>query len=363
MNLTTRAEALSYYFDYDHSARGKNFFLSTTVGTLSLLMLGRLHVADLPAMLLSISFLLFTYLTFLFRYRPRVVAAVSTRKKSSAAIARMALPSRRSIIFEILTASAAALSLLFFPKPSVAEVTNNRIRKLLSAGRDSEAAATAREAIDAGIPLSSDVARAGGSVRVDSLNSMSRSADMLYPTGLLLVDVGNVARILVKSPILYIPPGKYLVSGTLPTEGFSMSGDGYDKCFFKFAFYESSGITAVLTYDAGRTNDVLIEGFYFSPANALRTRQAVAVFSVAPAPARVVAHGVAIVGLSQSLDRMIWVDSQFLDCTVKLVGDWFELSNVVFTECDFEFADEIPAYLRDEIQHGNLQHRTLKFRV
>lgn len=365
------ARNLTYYFERDGAARGRNFYLSTAVGALALAILRQFDFTEKTSLSISAICVIFSQIALLLHYlqQPKVAPESSLpadlRKRRSTPQPTFAL-SRRRLVVQLVFLGLASLCIVLSPRPSIAEVVNRRLRRLLAKADLTEARALAKDAIEAGIPLKQGVVTAGSTVHTDSGDIVAPNlGDQGGPNSIPMhIELESNTELILLWPIFYLPPGKYRFATPVKAgRPYSIAGDGPDRCNLLLDMKGTGGSPAMFTYESNRPVDVLIQGFNVTPLPfEAPVRTGASFLSVAPAIGRVVVSHSVLRLACQSLDRVIWENVSFVGCTVKLDGDWFSLTFVTFTDCDFEFAPEIPEAVRDRVQHSDLRRPSLNFR-
>jgi hypothetical protein len=376
-----RVKTLTYYFEHDHFARGRSYFISVIVGTLSLLIFDTFHFPEQLSVLLTLGCIVLAYTSFLIQYRPKSVTAGKTaalrslkertksvtegKRAASSGLKEkgetpMLLPNRRRLIFQSIIVSVAALVLAFVPKRGMADIVNARIRKLISKGLDEEAKSVAHDAIDAGIPLRSDVTKVIATAEPNALTS----GEIQGPTRNFPVRVDLEGQptidLVIQQKILHVPQGSYQLHLPISLDGVSIVGDGAYVSELVSHLKGIDGDSSLLEYDQDRPLDVLIEsiGIFHISGPSPQT----GAISVAPAKGKVAVSNAAIRGMLQRLDRVIWSNTAFVYCTIVLDGDWFDLYSVPFMHCDFVIASSVPDAVRNMFQKDDLSSKTLRYR-
>jgi hypothetical protein len=261
--------------------------------------------------------------------------------------------------------AASMICAAFVPKLTEAQVVNDRIRRLMHATRNSEAKNMAQSAIDAGIPLEPDVVSVLGGPSVLDENGRLEPFESWIQAPVERrnapkIRLGNGDIILIWLPVLAFPDGKYMFRGQLPPRWVSMVGSGPTKSYLIVGFPGADGSPAFLNFGPGMIRDVLIFGFTAISAKSSGGSEA-SFIAVNPGSARVAVSGTVVDSLYQTLDRVIWDNVSFRNCTIRCQGDWFDLAEVDFVNCRFEFMDAVPAQIRESLQKGSDSKVTTRF--
>jgi hypothetical protein len=342
-----RINSIDHYLYRDDHARMVNEASSIAIGLGAWWLCSTLQLTQVGSFCVSGALAGVVFLTNIIRYKP----ASGLEKKGVYASAggvqtdlRLGFRMRRRLLVQVPLIGAAALCFMIVPDRTEAEVIDRKLRKFLAESRDFEAYGLASDAVHAGIPLSPDVIRAAGS---SDFNSMNRGLpSMLNRTA--LVDCGIRRQARISLPVVYFPEGHgggYMVGSPLNALWASQIGDGPDKSRIFIAFPGTEGSPALLTYKPPMAADVIISGMSFDGG-----QTGAGFAAVVPGARDVYVNDVVLSSLTQVVDRVIWLAVEFRKCKVIFDGDWFQMENVRFENCTFEFSFAIPNSMRNKIQ-------------
>jgi hypothetical protein len=347
-----KLRALDTYFYRDHRARVINAILGIAVAAAALLFSERQNFSQPTSMGIALAAILVFYVWRLSVYDPvltphqdRVVAKYPVQ---------MALTRR----YAVIGLSAATIIALIFFSPFFSEFTeaavvNRKLRRLVSSGRKEEAKAYANEIKDARIPLALD-----NLFLLDNVTSLQ--APPVYSAGnsaLLWLDSTDILEIAL--PLFYFPKGTYRFEGSLSAEFVSIGGDGIGKSTMVFDPAVDSISRTLLVYASNMPCDAVIVNFSFRASHS--TGGPTQFLSVQPQSKRLAVSHVEVQGMDQILDNIIWVETVFLDCTIKFLGGSFNLHNAVFRNCKFEFPSGFPKTLQNLLTSHQGQPLSLEF--
>jgi hypothetical protein len=172
------------------------------------------------------------------------------------------------------------------------------------------------------------------------------------------LDGGGRIEILV--PLVYLPAGRYFLSGVVNAYQVSAVGDGQDKTYLLVNLEGRAGVPAVLNYSDGLLVDVLVSDLTATSRDTVQKSER-SFLSVVAGRSKIVVSNVVVQLLYQTLDRIVWVDVTFDRCTIFYGGDWLAMTNVEFTDCQFNFAEGIPKYVEARFENGRGRRVSMRF--
>jgi len=369
-----RARAVDYYFNYDSPARSRCFFVTSGFGALVLFFCRVFSLPETTALLVSsiVIVAVFTYHLLCYRSREGVSLQGDFKRRTLTKLweSNQIFPGRRRAIFGIPAFAAALLCLAFIPNLSEAQVVNDRIRWLRRSRRIQEARAFAQSAAAANIALAPDVVSVLGTPTVlaggESFDSWLKGPYLGPRRVAVRMESGEMITIL--EPVIYIPRGKARIIGPLQAYRASIAGDGPDETCLTIDSCGVAGTPALFSYPQvlppwwtfPSSDDVLIYGMTFRHQSTDRECGG-SLLSVERGPFRVAVSNVILEYLHQSLDRVIWDNVQFRDCTIACDGDWFRMTDVRFVNCKFDFVEGFPASIRARLEDGSGRFISMNF--
>jgi hypothetical protein len=331
---------LDFYFTEDHRARAITFLILSASGLLAFFISSQHGFSERHSIIITSVVVVLTLCL-----RLRIYLSFYERSP------RLLFPDffydRRFVLLRGLLLVASFLTLNFLPKRSYASELNRKILSLVADGRTSEATAIAKSGLRNGVPLDVDVIPLTGVVSEDpqSIPTLPRDPNLRNrSSAVVTLRGGRTAE--VRIPVVGYPqPAEktgYMVSGVITNPGISEFGIGSSR-----ARLIVLGLVSVLFENKPTDLDVLFSRFEILYSGPNITSEEF--ISSPQQKGRIIVNDVQIKNLSQHLDRVDWIEVTFEHCAVSLQGDWFELESVIFRDCQFEFADQIPQNIRETL--------------
>ena len=358
-----RSEEIDYYFNVDHGARRRTALQCAVVGVVVVVLLSTHEIQNLKILVFAALAVLATILFSISRYHPDMRHVKSrTREKPSPQL----IESRRDWGFAMVPVSFALLllAIIRFPLPTEAEVVNRRIRRLRESGEESEANDFAMGAAKNGYPIDSNLLDTlGRTLGQPRSGLVSTSAIQEWNSSVSLargrISIGPNEIVNIWLPVVYIPVGRYRISGTINTLAVSVTGDGPQKSYL-LADRTGTDTTPLILFPAENIADVVFAGISVVPRNLSQALKA-NLLTVAPAPRKIVVINCEFEWGNQLLDSVEWITVRFRSCTLTCDGRQFELRDVAFENCDFDFAPDFPDDLGEELRRSSGRPVTMKY--
>lgn len=362
----SRAKEIDYYFLHDHRARNITFLLASSIGSAAYLF-GRMRgFSEKTSVTIALALVLTTFYIRISGYHRsfKKSAIVKSIWKIFEIDSEFDFGRRWALIRMSSIGAVLALLAVWDKNFSEAEAVNRGIANLRRSGRNSTAAKLANHAAES-IPLDPEnlISLDSRSADLDSRNAVvdNRASFTPQAQGSAWIRLQSGTTIIISTPILYIPVGQYRLGGTLIMGGASTEGDGAQKSHLLADFSESPETPAIFKYASMLPNDTLIFGLSGRLRHDVPSVNPPAFIVIEDEIRKVAVSNVAISGLKQVLDRGIWEDSIFTGCNVACAGGRLQVTNVQFVDCAFTFADNIPAFIREMLEHNRGEGLSFSF--
>ena len=202
----------------------------------------------------------------------------------------------------------------------------------------------AEKAIDLKVPLANDVLVAAGNV-----------------TGKTAIVEFDPRTLRIRLPFIVLGNKSYLTNSPAPAADVSAVGKGPTFSHLQLA-YGGGRSTVAYPLEPGSSSDVILQGFSISPVS-FDWATSPSFIGIGSATGTVVVDQVKVIHLWQVLDRAIWSHVEFSDCNIIFDGGPIVLVEVTFTNCRFEFAEDIPASMRNNLTSETMNPHNLVFRA